>query len=56
MRSGDPVTTSASLGETDAFDQSVTEFAAAYADRNEQDYDQFAAAVPSGRLEALAGV
>jgi uncharacterized protein (DUF2252 family) len=55
-RSGDPVAIAAYLGKTDAFDRAVTEYSLAYADRNEQDYEQFAAAVRSGRLEALEGV
>jgi hypothetical protein len=44
------------LGETDAFDRSITEFAQLYADRNEQDHEQFVTAVRSGRLQALEGV
>jgi Uncharacterized protein conserved in bacteria (DUF2252) len=55
-RSGDPVAIASYLGETDAFDRSVTEFAQLYADRNEQDHEQFVAAVRSGRLQALEGV
>jgi uncharacterized protein (DUF2252 family) len=55
-RSGDPVAIAAYLGQTDAFDRAITEFSLAYADRNEQDYEQFAAAVRSGRLEALENV
>jgi uncharacterized protein (DUF2252 family) len=55
-RSGDPVAISAYLGKTDAFDRSITEFSLAYADNNEQDYDQFVAAVRSGRLEAREGL
>ena len=55
-RSGDPVAIAAYLGKTDAFDRAITEFSLAYADRNEQDYERFAAAVRSGRLEALEGV
>jgi hypothetical protein len=55
-RSGDPVAIAAYLGETDAFDRSITEFAHLYADRNEQDHEQFVTAVRSGRLQALQGV
>jgi uncharacterized protein (DUF2252 family) len=55
-RSGDPVAIAAYLGTTDAFDRAITEFSLAYADRNEQDYEQFAAAVRSGRLQALERV
>ncbi len=55
-RSGDPVAISAYLGKDDAFDRSVTEFSLAYADRNDEDYEQFVTAVRSGRLAALEGV
>jgi hypothetical protein len=55
-RSGDPVAIAAYLGDTDAFDRSVARFASRYADQNEQDHGALAAAVRSGRLEALDGV
>jgi uncharacterized protein (DUF2252 family) len=55
-RSGDPVAMGAYLGNSDAFDKSVTDFAERYADQNEQDYDQFVKAIRSGRLEAHEGV
>ena len=55
-RSGDPVAIAAYLGESDEFDRSITDFSETYADRNEQDYKNFAEAVRSGRLEALQGV
>ncbi|MBV9855750.1 MAG: DUF2252 domain-containing protein [Streptosporangiaceae bacterium] len=55
-RSGDPVAIAACLGDGDAFDRSVTDFSAAYADQNERDYEQFVGAVRSGRLEAVEGV
>jgi uncharacterized protein (DUF2252 family) len=55
-RSGDPVAIAEYLGETDAFDNAITDFSLAYADQNEEDYEAFAAAVRSGRLKALAGV
>jgi len=41
---------------TDAFDTSVTDFCERYADQNEQDYQEFVAAIKSGRLEAVEGV
>ncbi len=37
-RSGDPVATAACLGDSDAFDRSVTDFSQRYADQNERDY------------------
>jgi uncharacterized protein (DUF2252 family) len=55
-RSGDPVAMSAYLGNGDTFDRSVTDFAERYADRNEQDYEQFVKAIRSGQLEAREGV
>lgn len=55
-RSGDPVAIAAYVGGTDAFDRSVAKFARLYADRNEQDYEQFVTSVRSGRPEALQGV
>ena len=55
-RSGDPVAIAAYLGESDAFDTSITDFSERYADQNEQDYEEFVNAVKSGRLEAREGV
>ncbi|MGH3278629.1 MAG: DUF2252 domain-containing protein [Trebonia sp.] len=55
-RSGDPVAIAEYLGQTDAFDTSVTDFCERYADQNERDYQEFVAAVRSGRLEAVGGV
>jgi len=37
-RSGDPVATAACLGDSDAFDRSVTDFSQRYADQSERDY------------------
>ena len=55
-RSGDPIAIAACLGDGDAFDKSVTDFAQRYADQNERDYQQFVRAIRSGRMEALEGV
>ncbi len=55
-RSGDPIAIAAYLGKDDAFDRSVTDFSERYADQNEQDYQAFAEAVRSGRIEAIEGV
>ena len=55
-RSGNPVAIAAYLGGSDAFDRSITDFSQRYADQNEPDYQEFMAAVRSGRLEALEGV
>ncbi|HET7519614.1 MAG TPA: DUF2252 domain-containing protein [Actinomycetes bacterium] len=55
-RSGDPVAIAEYLGEDDQFDRSITDFSRLYADQNERDYQGFADAVRSGRLEAVEGV
>jgi len=55
-RSGDPVAIAEYLGDSDAFDKSITDFSERYADQNEQDYTEFVNAVKSGRLEAIQGV
>jgi uncharacterized protein DUF2252 len=55
-RSGDPVAIAAYLGDSDAFDQSITDFSQRYADQNERDYREFVNAARSGRLEAVEGV
>ena len=55
-RPGDPVAISAYLGSSDRFDRAMTDFAVRYADQNERDYDAFAQAIRSGKLEATEGV
>jgi uncharacterized protein (DUF2252 family) len=55
-RSGDPIAIAAYLGDEDTFDRSILDFSKRYADQNEQDYEQFVAAIRSGRLEAVEGV
>ncbi len=55
-RSGDPVAMAAYLGKRGAFDAAIVDFSARYADQNDKDYQAFAAAVNSGRLEAIEGV
>jgi uncharacterized protein (DUF2252 family) len=49
--SGDRISIAAYLGKGPAFDQAIAEFADAYANQNERDYEQVAAAVKSGVLE-----
>jgi uncharacterized protein (DUF2252 family) len=51
-RSGDRIAIAAYLGASDAFDQAITEFAAAYADQNERDYQELLTAVSTGRIDA----
>jgi uncharacterized protein (DUF2252 family) len=54
-RSGDPVAIAEYLGEDDEFDRSIADFSRRYADQNERDYQAFAAAIRSGRLQVLEG-
>lgn len=55
-RSGDRIAIGAYLGGGDVFDRAIGEFAAAYADQNERDYQALRAAVATGRLTAETGV
>ena len=55
-RSGDRIAIASYLGASDVFDRAIAEFAEAYAEQNERDYDAFAAAVKDGRLAATTGV
>jgi len=55
-RSGDRVAIAAYLGNGDSFDRAIVEFSKAYADQNERDYQQLAAAVKSGRITAETGL
>ena len=51
-RSGDRVAIAAYLGSGSVFDVAMVEFAEAYADQNQRDYEQFVAAVREQRIEA----
>jgi uncharacterized protein (DUF2252 family) len=55
-RSGDRVAIAAYLGSGDPFDRAMRDFAAAYADQNQRDYEALVAAVDSGRISALTGL
>jgi uncharacterized protein (DUF2252 family) len=55
-RSGDPVAIAGYLGDSDAFDRSITGFSERYADQNEQDYQAFVTAIRAGQLAVLEGV
>jgi uncharacterized protein (DUF2252 family) len=55
-RTGDRVVIASYLGKSERFDLAVTEFAVAYAQQNQQDYDALLAAVASGRIVANTGV
>ena len=55
-RSGDRIAIAAYLGNGDSFDRAMLEFAKAYAEQNERDYQQLAAAVKSGQITARTGL
>ena len=55
-RSGDRVAIATYLGSNDTFDRAIAEFAEAYADQNEQDYNALVDAVNSGRVTAQTGL
>jgi len=55
-RSGDPVALAAYLGTGGSFDRALVEFAEAYADQNERDYEVFAEAVKTDRITATVMV
>ncbi len=55
-RSGDAIALAEYLGKSDKFDRSINDFSERYADQNERDYQAFADAVRSGRLQAVTGV
>jgi uncharacterized protein (DUF2252 family) len=54
-RSGDPFQISGYIGSGDVFSEALTEFAYAYADQNQRDYEAFTAAIASGMIEAKEG-
>lgn len=55
-RSGDRIAIAAYLGQSDKFDQAVTEFGATYADQAERDHAALADAVATGRVQAQPDV
>ena len=55
-RSGDAVRISGYLGKSETFDEAIADFGNAYADQNDRDYEDFQAAVRSGRLSAETGI
>ena len=55
-RSGDRIAIAAYLGGGPAFERAVGEFATAYADQNERDYQQLVDAIGSGRVTAESGL
>jgi hypothetical protein len=55
-RSGDRIGIASYLGRGDSFDRAIADFAVAYADQNDRDYEAFTATVRSGRLAAETGL
>jgi uncharacterized protein (DUF2252 family) len=54
-RGGDRLAIAAYLGEGDAFDRAMAEWAIAYADQTNADHDELTVAIASGRVQAEAG-
>ena len=55
-RSGDRVAIAAYLGAGPSADQALSEFAEAYADRNDRDFELFEAAAKAGGIDAERGI
>jgi len=55
-RSGDRIAIASYLGRNDTFDRALAEFADAYADQNERDYQLLADAAASGRIPVQQGL
>jgi len=51
-RTGDRIAIASYMGSGDVFDRAIADFAAAYADQNQLDYEALREAVDSGRLSA----
>ena len=51
-RAGDAATIAGYLGRGTAFDAAIGEFALAYADQTERDWQEFRAAIAAGRISA----
>jgi uncharacterized protein (DUF2252 family) len=55
-RSGDRLAIAAYVGSGEALDRAIADFAEAYAEQNQRDYDALRVAADSGRVSAEAGV
>lgn len=55
-RSGDPIAIGAYLGSSKVFDRALAEFAGAYADQNDDDFEIFTRAIKDGSLESEMGI
>ncbi len=54
-RSGDPIAVAGYLGKEETFDRAVADFAMAYADQNQIDFEAFTEAIRSGQIQASEG-
>jgi hypothetical protein len=54
--SGDRIAIAAYLGKGNVFNQAMVDFASAYADQNERDYQALVAAVDNGSIQAQTGI
>ena len=54
--SGDRIAIASYLGGGTVFEEAISDFAEAYADQNERDYDEMVGAVKAGHLAVEAGV
>jgi uncharacterized protein (DUF2252 family) len=55
-RTGDRIAIASYLGTGHEFDRAIVDFASAYADQNQRDYERLVAAVKSGRIIAQTGL
>lgn len=55
-RSGDPAVIRGYLGNSDNFDEGLTEFALSYARQNEEDYQRLLDAIDRGKIKAQPGL
>jgi uncharacterized protein (DUF2252 family) len=55
-RSGDRIAIASYLGNSDAFDRAIADFAETYADQNARDYQALVDAVNAGKVEAQTGL
>ena len=55
-RTGDRIAIASYLGAGDTFDRAIADFAAAYAEQNERDYNALRDAIDNGRVQAISGV
>ncbi len=55
-RTGDRIAIAGYLGSSEAFDRAIADFAEAYAEQNQRDFEALKAAESSGRITALRGV